>query len=44
LGQAGYPQLTKARRFVVKGKYGPLRDGELERARRWGTELAHAMG
>ena len=44
LERAGYPRLTKARRFVVKGKYGPLSDGELERARRWGAELAQAMG
>ena len=44
LAQAGYPPMTRARRFVVKGKYGPLRDGELERARRWGAELAQAMG
>ena len=44
LEQAGYRPLMKARRFVVKGKYGPLRDGELERARRWGVELARAMG
>ena len=44
LGRAGYPPLTKAHCFVVEGKYGPLRDGELERARRWGAELAQAMG
>jgi hypothetical protein len=44
LERAGYPSLVKAHRFVVKGKYGPLRDGELERARRWGAELAQAMG
>lgn len=25
--------------FIVDGKYGPLRSGELERARAWGTEL-----
>jgi len=37
---AGYPGLAKPRRFVVKGRYGPLRDGELERARAWGAELA----
>jgi hypothetical protein len=43
LAQAGYPPLRKARRFVVKGKYGPLRDGEIDRARRWGAELAEAM-
>jgi flavorubredoxin len=40
---AGYRRISEARRFVVKGKYGPLRDGELERAREWGTELATAM-
>lgn len=44
LRHVGYPALTKARRFAVKGKYGPLRDGELERARLWGAELARAMG
>ena len=37
---AGYRPVAKAGRFVVKGSYGPLRDGELERARRWGAELA----
>lgn len=30
----------KAQRFLVKGAYGPLRDGELDRARAWGNELA----
>ncbi len=43
LTQAGYEQLLKGRRFVVKGRYGPLRDGELDRARQWGTELAAAL-
>jgi hypothetical protein len=42
LEQAGYRPIVKGQRFVVKGKWGPLRDGELERARRWGAELAHA--
>ena len=37
---AGYRPVAKSRRFVVKGMYGPLRDGELERAREWGAELA----
>ena len=27
-------------RFFVEGSYGPLRDGELERARAWGAALA----
>lgn len=44
LERAGYRPLTKAERFVVKGTYGPLREGELERARSWGAELAKAMG
>jgi hypothetical protein len=41
--QAGYLPIAKAHKFVVKGKYGPLRDGELERARQWGRTLAQAM-
>lgn len=28
--------------FIVTGKYGPLRDGEQDRARAWGTELANS--
>ena len=40
---AGYPALAKAGRFVVTGTYGPLKDGELERARQWGAELAATM-
>jgi hypothetical protein len=39
LEDAGYRSVGKGRRFVVKGKYGPLRDGEIELARRWGAEL-----
>ena len=40
---AGYRALAKPQKFIVQGKYGPLRDGELERAKQWGTELARAM-
>ena len=43
LERAGYHSVAKAHRFVVTGAYGPLRDGELERARLWGAELAKAM-
>jgi hypothetical protein len=43
LTRAGYPPLAKGRRFIVKGREGPLRDGELERARQWGAELAGAL-
>lgn len=42
LKRAGYGPIAKAEKFVVADKYGPLREGELERARRWGAELAHA--
>lgn len=43
LEKAGYRPTAKGEKFVVKGKYGPLRDGELERARHWGEELAQAL-
>ena len=44
LEQAGYRPIAQPRGFLVSGKYGPLRPGELERARAWGAELAAAMG
>lgn len=40
LRKAGFDVVTKGKGFVVTGTYGPLRDGELERARAWGHELA----
>jgi hypothetical protein len=43
LEHAGYRQIAEAQRFVVKGKFGPLRDGELEKARRWGAALAKTV-
>jgi hypothetical protein len=43
LAAAGYHSVAKPAKFVVAGKYGPLRDGELERARAWGSELARAV-
>jgi hypothetical protein len=43
LEAAGYRSVGKGRRFIVKGKYGPLRDGEIELARQWGTELAETV-
>jgi hypothetical protein len=42
LEAAGYRPAGKPERFVVKGRYGPLRDGELQRAKAWGAELAQA--
>jgi hypothetical protein len=44
LTQKGFQPVAKAQRFIVQGKYGPLREGELERARRWGADLAQTMG
>jgi len=43
LEAAGYRSAAKAQRFVVKGKYGPLREGELAKAKAWGAELARAV-
>jgi flavorubredoxin len=43
LRQAGYTKLARGEKFVVKSAYGPLREGELDRAREWGGELAAAM-
>ena len=43
LDQLGYRLIGKPLGFIVSGKFGPLRDGELERARLWGAELAQAM-
>ena len=42
LEAVGYRPAAKAQRFVVQGKYGPLRRGELEKAKAWGAELAQA--
>jgi hypothetical protein len=43
LDRAGYASLAKPGRFIVQGKYGPLREGELARAQSWGAELARGM-
>jgi flavorubredoxin len=43
LEAAGYRPLAKTARFIVKGRYGPLRDGELAKARAWGAALADAV-
>ena len=43
LQRAGRRIVSKSHKFVVKDKYGPLRDGEVERARQWGVELAQAI-
>jgi hypothetical protein len=43
LSKAGYRSIAKGEKFIVKGKYGPLREGEIERARRWGETLKAAV-
>ncbi len=40
---AGYEVMVAGKGFVVEGTYGPLREGELERARAWGRELASRL-
>ncbi len=40
LEAAGYRSAAKGQRFRVAGTYGPMRDGELDRARTWGAHLA----
>ena len=44
LGKAGYARLVSAEMFVVTDKVGPLRDGELDRARAWGEQLRAMTG
>lgn len=40
LRRAGFDLLTEPASFFVSGTSGPLVDGELERARTWGAQLA----
>ena len=42
LAALGYRPVDKGQRFIVEGKYGPLREGELAKARAWGATLAQA--
>jgi hypothetical protein len=43
LTAAGYQKVLPNGRFLVLGKYGPLKDGELDRARQWGAQLAELV-
>lgn len=43
LERRGYRRIAKGQRFFIKGTYGPLREGEIERARQWGADLAKAL-
>jgi len=42
LAEKGYRPAASSEKFLVTGKYGPLKAGELDRARAWGTSLAGA--
>ena len=42
LEEKGYKPIAKKQRFLVKASYGPMKDGELDRAKAWGAELAKA--
>jgi len=43
LRRAGYRKAARSERFIVAGSYGPMRDGELERARSWGAALVTSL-
>ena len=43
LKNAGYEPLARGKRFRVAGLTGPLKAGELERAREWGAALAREL-
>ncbi len=43
LKQRGLTPVGKGKRFLVAGSYGPPKEGELEKARRWGEELARML-
>ena len=43
LAESGYRRLLKPEKFVVQEKCGPLREGELGRARAWGRALRAAL-
>ena len=43
LVKAGYSPTARPQRFRVAGGYGPMREGEIERARAWGAELAKGI-
>jgi len=42
LGAAGYLSVIQRERFIITGTYGPLKDGEIDRAREWGEMIADA--
>jgi len=43
LEEKGYKPIAKKQRFLVKSSYGPMKEGELDRAKAWGAELAKTL-
>lgn len=43
LAAAGYRTVARSEHFLVTGRTGPLKDGELARARTWGAQLAASI-
>ena len=43
LRSKGFLAAGSDEKFVVTGKYGPLKEGEIERARQWGATLADSL-
>ncbi|HAL92442.1 MAG TPA: hypothetical protein DCM68_05390 [Verrucomicrobia bacterium] len=43
LEKAGFKPLARGKRFRVAGMYGPIKAGEIERARAWGAQLARDL-
>jgi len=43
LKRLGYRMLLRGEIFLVEGTTGPITDGELDRARRWGEQAAAAV-
>lgn len=44
LQAAGYREVAAPERFLVTDSYGPLKEGELDRAKAWGATLARLVG
>lgn len=42
LTDKGLTAIDTAQKFLVTGRYGPLKEGEISRAREWGRKLASA--
>ena len=43
LKKSGYAPLARPKRFRVAGMYGPVKAGEIARARKWGSQLARDL-